>query len=128
MGEHGLVWENMESMENTNQISLKKLDLWFKTLYSLLKTLYLSTKWGWKPFSPSFSEIHDFLPMILKMYYGKIHQIHDSKNEILHLETWCLWNLQKHWLNLPFHGLQSDRYNLHSIIGGHHCQLDNQCN
>ena len=24
MGEHGLIWENMENMENMNQISLKK--------------------------------------------------------------------------------------------------------
>ena len=42
-----------------------------------------------KTISPSFSEIRDFLPMVLKIHVfeGKMHQIHDSKNEILHLET-----------------------------------------
>ena len=33
----------------------------------------------------------------------------------------------KNWLKSPISGLQSGRYNLHFLIRGHHCQLDDQC-
>ena len=34
---------------------------------------------------------------------------------------------KKNWLKLPIPGPQIGRYNLHPLIEGHHCQLDNQC-
>ena len=33
----------------------------------------------------------------------------------------------KNWLKSHISGLHSGRYNLHPLIRGHHCQLDNQC-
>ena len=40
----------------------------------------------------------------------EIHQIQDGINEILHLETCNLWDLQKNWLKSPISGLQSGRF------------------
>ena len=40
-GKHGESLDNMENVEKINQMSY----LWFKILYSWLKTVYLSTRW-----------------------------------------------------------------------------------
>ena len=59
-----------------------------------------------RPFS-GFSwivKIRDY-PLVLKIHVfdSEIHQIHDGNNEILHMETWNLWDLQKKiGLNCPF--------------------------
>ena len=37
-------------------------------------------------------------------------------------------DLQKNLLKSPIYGLHGGHYNLHPLIGGHHCQRDNQCN
>ena len=48
-------------------------------------------------------------PYILKIHVfeGKIHQIQDGKNKILHLEIYNLRDLQKKWVKSPISGLQS---------------------
>ena len=77
--------------------------------------------------NPHLWEFATFYPHVLKVHAfgGEIHQLQDGNKFSIWRHMIC--EICKNWPKSPISGLQGGRYNLHPLIGGHHCQLDTQC-
>ena len=94
------------------------------TMFTNFKMMATHCKW------PSFSEIRNFLtigPQNTCIWGQNTPNTRWQQRNSPSRDMYFL-DLQKNLLKSPIYGLHGGHYNLHPLIGGHHCQRDNRCN